>query len=116
MVGLGLCGDNYNGGPPHEDSTCFKIDESEGTDRHNVSLPGHQMVLFRALVATGKPLVVFTMNAGAVDLAEIKAAGVPIVSAGYGGEFGGQALVDVLVGDYNPGGGKSLPAWLARYR
>ena len=39
-----------------------------------------------------------------IDVSEIKAAGVPIVAAGYGGEFGGQATADVLAGDYNPGG------------
>ena len=35
-----------------------------------------------ALLALEKPLVVFVMNAGALDIAEIKASGVPIVAAG----------------------------------
>jgi|EP01046_Picozoa_sp_COSAG06_P034317 beta-glucosidase len=62
------------------------------------------MELFRAIHKLGKPLVVFVMNAGPLDLAEIKASGVPIIAAGYGGEYGGQATADVLAGDYNPGG------------
>ena len=37
-----------------------------------------------------------------IDVSEIKAAGVPIVAAGYGGEFAG-VTADVLAGDYNPG-------------
>ena len=100
----GLCGDNYGGGPPKEDSTCYKIDEAEATDRSSLALPGSQMELFRAIHKLGKPLVVFVMNAGPLDLAEIKASGVPIIAAGYGGEYGGQATADVLAGDYNPGG------------
>ena len=55
------------------------------------------MELFRAIHKLGKPLVVFVMNAGPLDLAEIKASGVPIIAAGYGGEYGGQATADVLV-------------------
>ena len=95
-------------GPPKEDSTCYKINEAESTDRSSLSLPGSQMQLFRALLALGKPLVVFVMNAGPLDLAEIKASGVPIVAAGYGGEYGGQATADVISGDYNPGGATTV--------
>jgi hypothetical protein len=36
VLGLGLCGDNYGGGPPGEDSTCFKINEAESTDRSSL--------------------------------------------------------------------------------
>lgn len=104
VLGLGLCGDNYNGGPPGEDSTCFTIDESEGIDRPSLQFPGSQMRLFYRLLELNKKLIVFTMNAGPIDLSEIKATGVPIVAAGYGGEFGGQALVDVLTGVVNPAG------------
>eukprot|EP00038_Savillea_parva_P007576 m.171063 g.171063 ORF g.171063 m.171063 type:complete len:884 (-) comp13331_c0_seq1:2752-5403(-) len=123
VLGLGLCGDNYGGGPPKEDATCFKIDEAEGTDRWNLTLPsnatvtkGSQMTLFRALYALGKPLAVFVMNAGPVDISEIKATGVPIVAAGYGGEYGGQATVDVLTGAYNPGGALTVTTYPEHYR
>ena len=34
--------------------------------------------------------------------------GVPIIGAGDGGEYGGQATADVLAGDYNPGGASTL--------
>jgi hypothetical protein len=115
VLGLGLCGDNYGGGPPHEDPTCFVIDESETIDRQNITLPGSQMDLFRAVLAVGKPLVVFIMNAGAVDVSEIVASGVPIVSAGYGGEYGGQATADVLAGDYNPGGALTYTVYPQSY-
>ena len=104
VLGLGLCGDNYGGGPPKEDATCVAIDESEGIDRHSLRLPGAQEALFARLEALKKPLVVFLVHAGPVDVSSVIASGAPIVSAGYGGEFGGVALVDVLLGAYNPGG------------
>eukprot|EP00937_MAST-01D_sp_MAST-1D-sp2_P002429 g2429.t1 len=115
VIGLGLCGDNYGGGPPTEDPTCFNIDESETIDRASLALPGAQMSLFRAVLALGKPVVVFTMNAGPVALEEIQRSGVPIVAAGYGGEYGGQALADVLDGSYNPGGALTTTVYPAHF-
>ena len=44
----------FAGGPPGEDSTCFKINEAESTDRTNLTLPGYQMPLFRAMLALGE--------------------------------------------------------------
>lgn len=123
VLGLGLCGDNYGGGPPKEDSTCFRIDEAEGMDRWNLTLPGpntvvtgSQLALFKAVLALNKPTAVFVMSAGPVDLSEIKATGVPIVAAGYGGEYGGQATVDVLTGAYNPGGALTVTVYPEAYR
>jgi beta-D-xylosidase 4 len=123
IIGLGLCGDNYGGGPPKEDATCFTIDEAEGKDRWNLTLPGpdtvimgSQMALFRAILALNKPTIVFVMSAGPVDISEIKASGVPIVAAGYGGEYGGQATVDVLTGAFNPGGALTLTTYPESFR
>ena len=62
------------------------------------------MELFRRVLALKKPLAVFLLNAGPLDVSAIKSSGVPILAAGYGGEMGGQATADVLVGDYSPGG------------
>ena len=111
VLGLGLCGDNYglNGGrklgdPEGEDITCFTIEETETTDRLSLELPGLQMRLLQAVVATGTPVVVFVINAGPVDLSWAKENVAAIVSAGYGGEYGGQGIADVLTGAYNPGG------------
>lgn len=115
IIGLGLCGDNYGGGPPGEDPTCFTITESEGTDRADLRLPPAQMELYRRVLALGKPTVVFVMSAGPVDVEEIKASGVPIVAAGYGGEFGGQATAEVLAGLYNPGGALTTTVYKQRY-
>jgi beta-glucosidase len=73
------------------------------------------MALFRAILALGKPTAVFVMSAGGVDVSEIKATGVPIIAAGYGGESGGQATTDVLTGAYNPGGALTLTYYTEQY-
>jgi hypothetical protein len=48
--------------------------------------------------------VVVMMHGGAVAIEWIKDQVDGIVDAFYPGENGGQAIVDVLFGDYNPGG------------
>ena len=103
VLGLGLCGDNYGGGPPKEDATCFSIDEAESVDRTSLKLPGAQEALFSKIWALGKPVAVFLVSAGAVDasFAKDKAA---LLLAGYGGEYGGVAVADALLGAANPGG------------
>ena len=115
VLGLGLCGDNYGGGPPREDPTCYTITEAEGVDRTTLTLAPAQLELFRRVVALGKPVAVFLMNAGPVDVTEIKASGVAVVAAGYGGEFGGQATAEVLAGVYNPGGALATTVYTQGY-
>ncbi len=78
--------------------------EGEGGDRDDLDLPPVQMDLLKAIVATGKP-VVLVLNAGsalAVNWAKEHVNG--ILHVGYPGEEGGNALADVLFGDYNPAG------------
>lgn len=107
IVGLGLCGDNYWGGGKNEDPTCVEIQETETTDRLSLALPGWQLPLLKAVAATGVPVVLFMINAGPVDLTWAKEHIDAIVSVGYNGEYGGQAIADVLTGAYNPGGALS---------
>jgi beta-glucosidase len=75
-----------------------------GGDRTSLDLPRVQEALLKALVATGKPvvLVLTSGSALAVNWANDKIAS--IVQLWYPGEEGGTALADVLFGDYNPGG------------
>ena len=49
------------------------------------------------LQATGKPVVVFVINAGPVDLSWAKENVAAVVSAGYGGEYGGQVFLPVCL-------------------
>ena len=56
------------------------------------------------MAATGTPVALAMIKAGPVDLSWAKDHIPAIVWGGYGGQSGGQALVDVLVGTVNPGG------------
>ncbi len=76
----------------------------ESFDRQSLALPGNQEALLEAVVASGKPLVLVLENGRPLTV-EWAAEHVPaIVEAWYPGEFGGQAVAEVLFGDRNPSG------------
>ncbi len=81
-----------------------QIDGFKGGDRTNIALPSIQTELMKALKATGKPVVFVSMSGSAIGF-EWEAGNVPaILQAWYGGQAGGDAIADVLFGDYNPAG------------
>ncbi len=73
-------------------------------DRDSLELVGRQNDLVKAVLATGKPTVVFMINSGPLAINYV-AENVPAILEGfYLGEETGNAAADVLFGDYNPGG------------
>lgn len=80
------------------------IEEGEGLDRANLSLPGHQEELIAALASTGKPLVVVLVGGSAITMTKWHDKVPAILDAWYPGDAGGDAVADVLFGDYNPAG------------
>jgi beta-xylosidase len=73
-------------------------------DRESLDLLGNQDDLVRAMLATGKPVVVVLIH-GRPNSINYIAAHVPAILDGwYLGQEGGTAVADVLFGDYNPGG------------
>lgn len=73
-------------------------------DRTAITLPAQQEALLKAVKETGKP-VILVLNAGsAMAINWAKENVDAIISAGYPGEEGGNALADVVFGDYNPAG------------
>ncbi len=73
-------------------------------DRDSIELLGRQNDLVKAILATGKPTIVFLQNSGPLAIPYI-AENVPAVLEGfYLGEQGGTAAADVLFGDFNPSG------------
>ena len=73
-------------------------------DRDSLELVGRQNDLVRAVLATGKPTVVFMTNSGPLAIGYV-AENVPAILEGfYLGEETGTAAADVIFGDYNPGG------------
>lgn len=78
----------------------------EGTDTTDLSLPGGQAALVAAVVATGTPTVVVLLNGRPFGLRDLGAAAV--LEAWFPGQGGAGAIVDVLLGDENPGGRTTL--------
>lgn len=82
----------------------INVDGFEKGDRTKLDLPKEQEELLKAVSATGKPVVLVLLNGGALAV-NWAADNVPaILSAGYPGQQGGNAVADVLFGDYNPAG------------
>ena len=79
-------------------------DGFDGGDRTSIALPTVQTQLMKALVA-GRIPTVFVMMTGSALAIPWEAKHVPaILNAWYGGQYGGEAIADVLFGDYNPSG------------
>jgi beta-glucosidase len=73
-------------------------------DRDSLDLPGRQEELARAVVETGKPVILLLINGRPASI-NFAAAHVPAILEGwYLGQAGGTAVADVLFGDVNPGG------------
>jgi beta-glucosidase len=76
----------------------------EAASRSDIGLPESQKQLLRALVETGKPVVLVVMNGRPLTLAwEAEHCGA-ILETWFGGTEAGNATADVLFGDYNPSG------------
>ena len=76
----------------------------ESSSRADISLPQVQMELLRALVATGKPVVLLNFS-GRPTLMSWEAENVPaILNVWFGGSETGDAICDVLFGDKCPSG------------
>ena len=76
----------------------------ESSSRTDISLPASQKQLIKALKATGKPLVIALMNGRPLTLTEEYAQADAMLETWYLGTEGGNAIADVLFGDYNPSG------------
>lgn len=85
----------------------------EGIDRCDLELPGRQMELLRAVLATGTPTIVVLQNGRPLAVSELAARVPAVLEAWFPGEFGGQAIAEVLVGRVNPSG--KLPVTFPRH-
>jgi beta-glucosidase len=73
-------------------------------DRTSLELPAGQRDLIKAIYALGKPVVLVLLN-GSPLAVNLENKNIPaILEAWYPGQAAGQAIADVLFGDYNPGG------------
>jgi beta-glucosidase len=75
-----------------------------GGDRTSIELPAIQREMLKLLRKTGKPVIFVNMSGSAIALEPETQSCDAILQAWYGGQEGGQAVADVLFGDYNPAG------------
>ncbi len=78
--------------------------ESEGFDRTHIDLPAEQVRLLEAVAAVNDRIVVVLANGGVVSTAPWQHHAGAIVEGWLGGQAGGSAVADVLVGNVNPSG------------
>jgi len=78
--------------------------ESEGFDRTHLDLPAEQVRLLEAVAAVNDRIVVVLANGGVVATTPWQQHAGAIVEGWLGGQAGGSAVADVLVGRVNPSG------------
>jgi beta-glucosidase len=76
----------------------------KGGDRTDIELPQVQRDLITALKASGKKVVLVNFSGSAMGLVPESQHCDAIMQAWYPGEAGGTAVVNVLLGNYNPSG------------
>ena len=84
----------------------------EGLDRSDIGLPGIQEELAKAVIETGTATIVVHMDARPLSSEYIQENAAAICENWFPGSTGGQAIADVLFGDYNPAG--RMPVTAAR--
>jgi beta-glucosidase len=76
----------------------------KGGDRTNIELPEVQRNCLKALKAAGKKIIFINCSGSAIGMVPETQSCDAILQAWYSGEQGGQAVADVLFGNYNPSG------------
>lgn len=81
-------------------------------DCARLDLVGRQEELVKAMLATGKPVIVFLFNGRPIAIEWLSRSVPAIFECWYLGQETGRAVADVLFGDFNPGG--KLPITIPR--
>ena len=81
-------------------------------DRASLDLFGRQEALLKALVETGKPVVVLLLNGRPISINYAAQHAAAILECWYLGQETGRAIAEVLFGGHNPGG--KLPISIPR--
>jgi beta-glucosidase len=84
----------------------------ETRDRLTLGLPGRQQELLEAVVATGTPIVLVVMSGRPLAVSWAAEHCAAILHAWVPGEYGAQAIVDVVTGEHAPSG--KLPITVPR--
>ncbi|MGV3346316.1 beta-glucosidase BglX [Enterobacteriaceae bacterium LUAb1] len=84
----------------------------EASSRSDIALPASQRNLLTALKSTGKPLVLVLMNGRPLTLVKEDQQADALLESWFSGTEGGNAIADILFGEYNPSG--KLPVTFPR--
>jgi len=76
----------------------------ESHSRTDLDLAGFQELLLEKIIETGRPVVLVLMNGRVITVNRADRDCVAIIEAWFPGKYGGEALADIVLGDYNPGG------------
>ena len=87
-----------------EEGSVSDMECGEGFDRASLSLLGRQQELLESLQKTGKPLIVVYIEGRPLEKNWASEYADALLTAYYQGQEGGNAIADVLFGDYNPSG------------
>jgi beta-glucosidase len=81
-----------------------QVEGFKGGDRTNIELPQVQRDFLKALHEAGKKVIFVCCSGSAIALEPETATCDAILQSWYAGQEGGEAIADVLYGDYNPSG------------
>ena len=87
-----------------ENAALADMDSGEGYDRASLNLLGDQEKLMGALINAGVKLVVVYIEGRPLNMNLASERANALLTAWYPGEQGGEAVADVVFGDYNPAG------------
>lgn len=102
-TGAAVAGDDY----------LSDMDAGEGFDRATLDLLGYQLKLLKAVKATGTPVIVIYIQGRPMNMNWAAENADALLTAWYPGQEGGNALADVIFGEYNPAG--RLPVTIPRH-
>lgn len=81
-------------------------------DRTTIKLPPVQTELMKELKKTGRPLILVNMSGSVMSFDWESRNADAILQAWYGGQAAGDAITDILFGDYNPAGRMPLTTYM----
>ena len=82
-------------------------------DRTTIKLPPVQTELIKELKKTGRPLILVNMSGSVMSFDWESRNADAILQAWYGGQAAGDAITDILFGDYNPSGRMPLTTYMS---
>jgi beta-glucosidase len=86
------------------DKKISDMESGEGFDRSSLEIMGKQLELLQGVINTGTPVVVVLIEGRPLNLAGLEKNVGSILTAWYPGQEGGNAIADILFGNYNPAG------------